>query len=382
MQTIAKRISLALGALLLATAALGAATPPAVQAAPAAQDTLTILAVGFVDVAGGSDPDCPACNGEYDDEDENFAMTTPLTTMEFVVTDDGGAEVGRGTTTPLAGFQRVTFEVPDLADDESYTLALVGDPSGWQLCFDDSPTRTLRFTDFSLGNTREDFRFYQGCEGVVDPTAMPPATVRPGDPTPVPPRATARPGGGGGGSGGRSDEGDDKRPDPRFETDQLGSIKGIVFVDNNEDGMFQAGEPGLNDVDVKLRGGGLELVHRTDGTGVFNFEALGPGVYDLFIEPGSEWFITTPSKYVVPVAGGINSGYDFGLIRHTDRGPKHSPKPHYSPPRHVAPSAGSGVRLPSTGFSDIPPLPRFGLLAAALGALAAFGFVSERRRRI
>ncbi len=380
MQTIAKRISLAFGALLLATAALGATTSPAVHAAPAAQDTLTILAVGFVDVAGGSDPECPACNGEYDEDDENFAMTTPLTSMEFVVTDDGGAEVARGTTTPLAGFQRVTFEVPDLADDETYTLALVGDPSGWQLCFDDAPARTLSFMDFSLGNTREDFRFYQGCAGVVDPTAVPMATLRPGDPTPVRPVPTARPGGGSG-----SDDGDGKRQDSRFETDQLGSIKGIVFVDNNEDGVFQAGEPGLNGVDVKLRGGGLQLVHLTDGTGVFNFEALGAGVYDLFIEPGSEWYITTPNKYVVPVAGGINGGYDFGLLRHTDRGRMHPPahKPTYQhAPRYVAPSAGSGVRLPSTGFSDIPPLPRFGLLAAALGALAAFGFVSERRRRL
>ena len=62
------RVPFALCALLLGTVLFGAAAPAA-HAAPATQDTLTILADGFVDVAGGSDPDCPACNGEYDDED-------------------------------------------------------------------------------------------------------------------------------------------------------------------------------------------------------------------------------------------------------------------------------------------------------------------------
>jgi len=362
----------------LAMAAFGGAGTT--EAAPAAQSTLTILAVGFVDVAGGSDPDCPACNGEYDDADEAFASSNPLAPMEFVVRSGGGAEVARATTSALVGFQRVTFEVPDLMDDESYTLELVAPPGGWLLCFDDNPTRTLTPADFSLGSTREDFRFYQGCDS-IEPTVVPPTetpipgapTVTPGGPTAVP-QPTRVPSGNGGGDGSK----DDDPVDPRFETDQLGSITGVAFVDLNANGTFEAGEPGLNDVGIKLHGGGLELLHLTNATGVYNFEALGAGVYDVFIEPGSEWYITTPSKYVVPVAGGINRGYDFGLIRYSDLPGAHAPATGVG---GRAPVSGA-IRLPSTGIADLPIAPSLGLLALVLGGLAGLGFAFERRRGI
>lgn len=115
-----------------------------VAAAPArsivrAQDpTLTVFAIGFVDVAGGTDPNCPGCDGEFGADDEAFAVDNPLPELEFVIKDQGGAEIASGTTEALANLQRAQMEVPELLDDEEYTLELVAVPDGWQLCPNES----------------------------------------------------------------------------------------------------------------------------------------------------------------------------------------------------------------------------------------------------
>lgn len=362
--------------LLALALALGvaAAFDGAASAEPSLQSEFTILAVGFVDVSGGSDPACPACNGEYDDTDEDFAAANPLPELEFVLRDTSGAEIDRQTTSPLAGFQRYSFMVPEIIDGESYTLELVADPSGWQLCFNDTPSRTLTIDDFTINNAREDFRFYQGCDTVPPTAEVPTATLEPGAPTHTPdpsrPTATPRPSG---------DRDKDDEPGERF-VNRLGSIRGIAFIDLNANGVFEAGEPGLNDVGVNLRGGGHEMFQITGPTGVHSWDGIGTGEYDLFIEPGSEWKITTPSKYKVTINGGVLTGFDFGLIRWSDLPVDKHDKPRDHKPYEKRYDHG-GIRLPSTGVADLPTAPLMAVMALVLGGLAVAGWSFERRNR-
>jgi len=339
--------------LLVLVALVAAGSGPRPAHATPHQQTLTILALGFVDVFGGSDPNCPGCNGEYDPEDEQEAMNDPLPSMTFVVLDAGGAELDRQQSTPLAGLQRATFEVPELPE---YTLVLETDPAGWTLCSNESRRRQLTQDDFQLGSTREDFHFTKGCLQGETPTPEP--TV-PGGPTAPPPGDTPDPGD------------DDEQKEP-FE--RLGAIHGLAFIDLNQDGKLGPDEPGLNDVAVHLAGGGLDLVQLSRVTGQYSFDGLGTGEYDLFISPGPEWRVTTPSKYsAVHVDRNTVMGIDFGLVR---VGP---PAAAPAAPRLVAPAPGAGIRLPSAGIANLPVSGTLGLLGLVLGALAVLGIAVERR---
>jgi len=347
------------------------------SASPALQDEFTILVIGFVDVFGASDPACPACNGEYETEDDDYAVLNPLPSFELVLRDSSSTEIDRQTTSPVAGYQVYSFMVPEIVSGESYTVELVGDPPGWQLCFTDAPSRTVTVDDFVINNARVEYRFYQGCDAVPPTAAVPTATLEPGQPTHTPdtsrPTNTPRPSGGGGGG--------DREPGERF-VNRLGSIRGIAFIDLNANGVFEAGEPGLNDVGVNLRGGGHEMFQITGPTGVHSWDGIGTGEYDLFIEPGPEWKITTPAKYKVKINGGVLTGFDFGLIRFTDLPvgkPAAPAKPVYTAPKYDH----GGLRLlPSTGVADLPMTPLMGILALVLGGLAVAGWSYERRNHL
>ena len=151
---------------------LASLATPASAAPPSQEPMLTIFAIGFVDVAGGDDPSCPGCNGSFDPEDETFAQSNPLGTLDFIVEDGSGTEIASASTEPLATLQRAMIDVPDLLDGETYTLKLVGIPSPWALCPNFSAERTLTLDDFQLGSTRQDFYFNQGCDGGGDPTPV------------------------------------------------------------------------------------------------------------------------------------------------------------------------------------------------------------------
>jgi hypothetical protein len=168
------------------------------------------------------------------------------------------------------------------------------------------------------------------------------------------------------------------RDGPQFGP--FGQIRGVAFVDLNESGKIEAGEPGLNDVQVYLGGGGLEISQITKSDGMFNFPGLGATTYDVFINPGPEWHITTPKKQSVPVNANDVAGIDFGLIRHTDRG-THKVEPGSGPghARTLVLPAGAGIRLPRTGITAMPEAPLLALLVATLGSLAALGYGAERR---
>jgi hypothetical protein len=360
-------------AVLFLAALLSGMTAPTL-AAPPAQATLSITARGFIDVAGGTDPDCPGCNLEFDPEDEAAAQSMPLPPMTFRVFDSGGGLLAEQTTSDLAdGVQAAFFDVPD---DVEYTLELVADPVGWTLCEQETRTRTLTMDDFQLGGIAvENFHFWKGCP--ARPTATSPAptpTTGPGTPTTVPPTRVP----------------DDEEPEDEGEGDEadhppLGYIKGLAFLDQDADGILDPTDPGLNDVGIHLGGGGLELFQVTGPSGQFSFDGLGPGKYDVFVAPGPEWRVTTQSKYAgVTVDGDVVKGIDFGLAR-VDAGAPLAPPPHAGKPMPPAqlvapPPPGAGIRLPSTGIADLPAGGLLGGVALLLGVLAVAGLVSERRR--
>jgi hypothetical protein len=263
----------------------------------------------------------------------------------------------------LAGLQSASIDVPETTE---YNVAIDTGPSGWQVCPKESPTRKLTENDFTLGKALVEWHFWKGCASQGTPTTAPtgqptdvptgqPTAGPTGQPTSPPPPPTAKP---------PSPGGEKQRP-------ALGAIHGLAFIDLNGDGKLGSDEPGLNDVGVNLHGGGLELVQVTGGTGQYSFDGLGAGSYDVFIEPGPEWRVTTPAKYVVSVNGDTVMGYDFGLVRVGAAG--------------GAPAggktillAGRGIRLPATGITTLPMNGLLGLAAAVLGMLALVGLSTER----
>jgi hypothetical protein len=338
---------------LLAVLALAGALAVLLPRGTSAQGDLTISVVAYVDVAPAANPDCPGCDGNFDIEDQDYAANNPLPVMTFVVLDDTGTEIARQDTAELTvGIQRTVFTVPD---GPEFTVNLEVPPDGWQLCPAESPSRTLLAEDFQLGTARETYHFTQGCN-IIQETPTPEApTATPEDGTAVAPTATPR-NGGNGGNGGNGKTGP-----------ALGTIRGFACIDANANGKVDPTDPGLNDVKVFLHGGGIQRSTISPGTGSFSFDGLGAGSYDVFVEPGPEWRVTTQSRYAVGLsAGQAVLGIDFCMVRVGGA---------------AAAAAAKGIRLPNTGLVD---LPAGGLLAAVtvlLGALGALGLSTERRRR-
>lgn len=362
------RTSLPLRALIAATAALFATGTVAgtLSAAPAAQGgTISLLLVGHVDVDGGPDPNCPTCNGSdqntgEDQGDLDYAATDPLPEIEFAVFDMSGTEVGRAFTTANGdALQVVSLDVPELGPDEEYTVEIQSGPFGWDVCRGET-SRTIAEGDIGPSGTgRLDFFFFKTefCQN-GEPTVDPGMTATPDGNTPAPGEtaaatATPKPR-----SPGRTGKDKEQR---------LGAIAGVAFIDHNQNGVIDPGEPGLNDVGINIHGGGLQKVFITGGPGNYSFDGLGVGEYDVFIQPGAEWKITTPSRYKVKVTGNHVVGIDFGLVRADAKAP--------------AAKASASMRLPATGIADFPLAPALGGLATLLGALAVLGFVFERRRQ-
>ena len=337
-------------------------------AAPSAQGTIGLIIICHVAVDGGPDPDFPTCNGSSqnsseDPGDTDYADTDPLPEIEFVVLDIDGNEVGRGTTTSQGNaLQLLSLDVDELGPDEEYTIEIVSGPDGWEACRGET-SQTIGEAEIGpAGNGRMDFFFYKSefCQTLETPTADPGMTATPDpnvtvDPNATPmPTATRKPS-----SGGGSERHKDKEQ-------KLGAIAGVAFIDENQNGVIDPGEPGLDHVGVNIHGGGLQKVWVTGGPGNYSFDGLGVGEYEVFIQPGAEWKITTPSRYHVKVNGNHVVGIDFGLVRAGAKAPA---------------KASASVRLPATGIADMPLAPVLGGLATLLGGLAALGFVFERRRR-
>jgi hypothetical protein len=154
---------------------------------------------------------------------------------------------------------------------------------------------------------------------------------------------------------------------------RLGYIKGVAFIDLDQDGTLDPDDPGLNDVGVHLVGGGLDLLNITGATGQFSFDGLGAGRYDVFIAPGPEWRVTTKSRYDgVRVRRDVVQGVDFGLTRVGAAPVASGGKPKAG--KHGLPS------LPKTGIAAAPATGMLALVTVVLGLIAATGWAIDRRR--
>ncbi len=77
-----------------------------------------------------------------------------------------------------------------------------------------------------------------------------------------------------------------------MEAGATGTIRGTVYLDENEDGYFDAGEPGIPSVSMKLSSGDSTL---TDADGKYSFTVL-PGTYDIEEEDLGGFMSTTINR--------------------------------------------------------------------------------------
>jgi hypothetical protein len=98
------------------------------------------------------------------------------------------------------------------------------------------------------------------------------------------------------------------------------SITGLVWDDVNIDGVRQPEERGLKDVTVRLNGA-APIETKTDANGMYRFEGLAPGHYDIVVyTPGQYMFGTFPFRTInspfsrgADVVDGAEGRFDFGV---------------------------------------------------------------------
>lgn len=96
-------------------------------------------------------------------------------------------------------------------------------------------------------------------------------------------------------------------------TPTTGIIQGLVWKDENGNGLHDAGEPPLPGVVVSIHYLGIEFDARTTAAnGTFVFAGLLPGEYSLRARdlPGYQW--TTPNQAIVPVFANTVQEVSFG----------------------------------------------------------------------
>jgi hypothetical protein len=179
-----------------------------------------------------------------------------------------------------------------------------------------------------------------------------------------------------------------------------GSIRGYVFLDRNQNGVFDVGqEEGLPLVDITVSYGEYQHTYCTGG-GDPNGEVPGPGSYGPTALQGGYWTVTlhvpdgyratTPTEQgaLVPAEGGAVTGVNFGLygsgsIASSVCPPELGVVQDTGAPG-LAIGGGAGAGLPQTGGVAQPQRGHLiALLAAVVGFLALLGTpwcVTQARR--
>lgn len=103
-------------------------------------------------------------------------------------------------------------------------------------------------------------------------------------------------------------------PSPNEGEVSSGAIEGYVFQDDDGDGILDPEEYGVMAVTVRLVGDGTESSVLTDSSGLYRFEDLPEGTYDILVEPGMVWSIVGRSVFEgVTIEDEELSGLDFGI---------------------------------------------------------------------
>ncbi len=92
---------------------------------------------------------------------------------------------------------------------------------------------------------------------------------------------------------------------------ELYSISGVVFRDDNENGVRDDGEPGIPGVAVTL---GDANTHYTDDTGFYIFRCLPEGTYRVTADDVEDMRPTTPQTRTVEIIDRDVEDVDFGFV--------------------------------------------------------------------
>ncbi|MGC1387242.1 MAG: SdrD B-like domain-containing protein [Steroidobacteraceae bacterium] len=93
------------------------------------------------------------------------------------------------------------------------------------------------------------------------------------------------------------------------------ALTGTVFVDNNQDAMFNAGDSPVPGATVQLLAGTRLVASAvTNGAGVYTFTNQAPGQYSLAVVPPKGFVPDTPSPVAVTLGGATPGAVNFGLI--------------------------------------------------------------------
>ena len=98
-------------------------------------------------------------------------------------------------------------------------------------------------------------------------------------------------------------------------TGAAAELTGTVFVDNNQDGIFDAGDRPIPGAAVQLLAGTrLVASALTNAAGVYVFANQAPGQYSVSVVPQKGFVSDTPSPVAVTLGGAAPAPVNFGLI--------------------------------------------------------------------
>lgn len=150
------------------------------------------------------------------------------------------------------------------------------------------------------------------------------------------------------------------------------SISGRVFVDNNNDGLFNGTDVSIPGVTVTLSGvdalgGTVTQALVTDGSGNYAFTGLLPGTYDLTetTQPATALGATLPAGYTTTFAGRTTAG--------TGGTPGTATAPSVAPSRITGIQVTSGQASVNNWFGELLPSSISGRVFFDAGDDGAFG---------
>jgi protocatechuate 3,4-dioxygenase beta subunit len=139
---------------------------------------------------------------------------------------------------------------------------------------------------------------------------------------------------------------------------QPGTIQGLKFRDSNNNGILDAGEPGLPDVEIRLTnvtaggGSGTPLTTTTNSSGNYLFANLAPGTYRIREVNQTGFTQSTPDPADIALtSGAIVSDINFGNFPTLP--PTPTPEPTPTPTGPVPPTPGP-TPTPTPGPAPVP----------------------------
>ncbi|MBI5476632.1 MAG: S8 family serine peptidase [Ignavibacteriales bacterium] len=95
----------------------------------------------------------------------------------------------------------------------------------------------------------------------------------------------------------------------------LGKISGKKFIDVNGNGSLDAGEPPIEGTKIFLSGAGTDSTV-TDSQGIYYFDSLEIGNYNISADLQAGWVRTTNPSYSINLLHGVDTaGFNFGIFK-------------------------------------------------------------------